>query len=99
MLKNKLIIIDAIDEAGSAAELVRRINIQVEIINEQLPDEIKIKPTYSAMINNWINRDVVGVSPQYVYAFSKATGISCHKIRPDVFIEAANDSSNQQDLA
>ncbi len=98
MLEHKKLITKAIKDAGSLAELVRLINNEVDTINKNLPEDMKIRHTYSTQISNWINRDT-GVAPTHVYAFSKVVGCSCHDLRPDVFPLAANDPSNQQQLA
>lgn len=98
MSNPKTIIVKAIKDAGSLAELVRLINAEVDVINQALPDDMKISHTYSSKVNNWLNRDI-GVAPTHVLAFSRVAGFSCHDIRPDVFPPAANDPSNQQDLA
>ena len=99
MSKHKQIIITAIERAGSLAELVRQINAQVDVINLNLPADMKIRHTYSTQISNWINRDV-GVAPTHVLAFSRVAGCSCHELRPDVFPEAAcNDHCAQPKIA
>jgi len=98
MSYHKKLITKAIQDAGSLAELVRLINTKVDVINQTLPDDMKISHTYSSKVNNWLNRDI-GVAPTHVLAFSQVAGCSCHDVRPDVFPVAANDSSNQQDLA
>tara|TARA_R110000850_G_scaffold243755_2_gene368607 strand:- start:832 stop:1149 length:318 start_codon:yes stop_codon:yes gene_type:complete len=98
MLKHKNLIIKAIKDVGSLAELVRLINSRVDVINENLPSDMKIRHTYSTQVSNWINRDA-GVAPTHVLAFSQVAGCSCHDLRPDVFPPAANDPSNQQHLA
>lgn len=98
MSNRKQLIIKAIKDAGSLAELVRLINSKIDIINQSLPNEMKISHTYSSKVNNWLNRDI-GVAPTHVLAFSQVVGCSCHEVRPDVFPAAANDPSNQQDLA
>lgn len=98
MSEHKKLITKAIKDAGSLAELVRLINNKVDTINKNLPEDMKIRHTYSTQISNWINRDT-GVAPTHVYAFSQVVGCSCHDVRPDVFPAPANDPSNQQQLA
>ena len=98
MSNHKKLIAKAIKDAGSLAELVRLINSKVDVINQGLPNEMQISHTYSSKVNNWLNRDM-GVAPTHVLAFSQVVGCSCHDVRPDVFPTAANDPSNQQDLA
>lgn len=46
----------------------------------------------------WLNRDQKA-SAKWVAKISEVTGVSCHELRPDIFPQAANDPSNQQDLA
>lgn len=98
MSKHKKLITQAIKDAGSLAELVRRINIKIDVINNNLPTDMQIRHTYSTQVTNWVNRDA-GVSPTHVVALSQVVGCDCHDLRPDVFPVAANDSSNQQSIA
>jgi len=91
MLNHKKLITKAINDAGSLAELVRLINIKVDVINQSLPEYMKISHAYSSKVNNWLNRDI-GVAPTHVLAFSQVVGCSCHDVRPDVFPVAANQS-------
>lgn len=52
----------------------------------------------ASQISSMLNRDGQA-SAKYAAKISKATGVPCHQLRPDIFPAPANDASNQEELA
>lgn len=61
----------AVDLAGSQAELARRISTSEKTVKQQ-------------HIWNWLNRDKK-VPPENVLDIERATGVSRHDLRPDIY--------------
>lgn len=72
---------DAVKAAGSEARLAEEINLR-------RPDDAKWKPQTRSHVNSWRVRDGGKCPPHLVLIVEDATGISRHRLRPDVFGEA-----------
>ena len=76
---------NAINIAGGQTALATLLDSELDSVKQQ-------------NVWQWLNRDKKA-SAKWVAKISEVTGVSCHELRPDIFPEAANDPSIQQDLA
>lgn len=62
---------EAIELAGGQTALAKKISSEVQ-------------PVEQATVNNWVRRDK-RCGPMYVLKVEKATGVSRHRLRPDLY--------------